>query len=141
MLKKISPLLGPETLATLRIMGHGDKIAIVDGNYPAENHAKRLIRADGLPLIPILEGILDILPIEQKTEAIFRAVNADSPTTPDPIHLQMIEACAKYEHRVVPLAPDLFYSQVQEAFAVIATSEPELYGNIILTKGIIHPTK
>ena len=47
MLIGIPPILGPELLATLRAMGHGDEIAIVDGNYPALEHARRLVRADG----------------------------------------------------------------------------------------------
>ena len=48
MLKKINPILGPEVLFVLREMGHGDQIALVDGNYPASAHANKLIRADGL---------------------------------------------------------------------------------------------
>ena len=47
MLIGIPSILGPELLATLRAMGHGDEIALVDGNYPAEDHAGRLVRADG----------------------------------------------------------------------------------------------
>ena len=47
MLKGIDPVLGPELLAILRGMGHGDEIAVVDGNYPAETDAKRLVRLDG----------------------------------------------------------------------------------------------
>ena len=47
MLKGIDPVLGPELLAILRGMGHGDEIAVVDGNYPAETDAKRLVRMDG----------------------------------------------------------------------------------------------
>ena len=41
MLIRIPALLGPELLATLRAMGHGDEIALVDGNYPAEEQAHR----------------------------------------------------------------------------------------------------
>ncbi|NCO15697.1 MAG: transporter, partial [Alphaproteobacteria bacterium] len=40
MLIGIPPILGPELLATLCAMGHGDEIAIVDGNYPAQEHAR-----------------------------------------------------------------------------------------------------
>ena len=47
MLMGIPSILGPELLFTLRAMGHGDEIALVDGNYPAQEHARRLIRADG----------------------------------------------------------------------------------------------
>ena len=43
MLIGIPPILGPELLATLRAMGHGDEIAVVDGNYPALEHARQVI--------------------------------------------------------------------------------------------------
>ncbi len=45
MLIGIDPLLTPELLMILRAMGHGDEIAIVDGNYPAKSNARRLVRA------------------------------------------------------------------------------------------------
>src|SRR5215216_153827 len=61
MLIGIPALLGPELLAILRAMGHGDEIALVDGNYPAEEQANRLVRADGLHLIPVLDAILSVL--------------------------------------------------------------------------------
>jgi L-fucose mutarotase len=32
-----------------------------------------------------------------------------------------------------------FYARVRDAFAVVATSERRLYGNIILKKGVIPP--
>ena len=47
MLKGIDPILSPDLLRVLRAMGHGDEIAIVDGNYPAEDHGKRVVRLDG----------------------------------------------------------------------------------------------
>ena len=43
MLIGIPAILGPELLATLRAMGHGDEIAVVDGNYPALEDARRHI--------------------------------------------------------------------------------------------------
>lgn len=75
MLKGIDPLLSPELLATLRAMGHGDEIAIVDGNYPALEHARRLVRLDGHHLVPVLNAILSVMPIDDFVpEAIFRSV-------------------------------------------------------------------
>ena len=62
MLKLVPALLGPELLMYLRAMGHGDEIAIVDGNYPALEHAKRLVRADGHGLQPVLDAVLRLLP-------------------------------------------------------------------------------
>ena len=139
MLKKINPLLSPVMLSTLREMGHGDKLAIVDGNYPAKADAGSLIRADGLGLIPVLDAVLDILPIDKKADAIVRAVNALNPDQPDPIHEKITETCLKYGQQVTPLEPNLFYERVRSSFAIVATSERALYANVILTKGIIMP--
>ena len=47
MLIGIPSILGPDLLYTLRSMGHGDEIALVDGNYPAQEHGRRVVRADG----------------------------------------------------------------------------------------------
>ena len=37
----IDPLLGPDLLYILRAMGHGDELAIVDANYPADLRAPK----------------------------------------------------------------------------------------------------
>lgn len=72
MLIGIPSILGPDLLATLRAMGHGDEIAIVDGNYPALEHARRLIRADGHDIIAILDAILQVMPVDDFVpQAIF----------------------------------------------------------------------
>ena len=74
MLIGLPPLLGPDLLFTLRAMGHGDEIALVDGNYPAQDHARRLVRADGLGVLAVLEAILQVLPIETAGPGgVFRA--------------------------------------------------------------------
>ena len=44
MLIGVPALLGPDFLATLRAMGHGDELAIVDANYPAEAHGRRVLQ-------------------------------------------------------------------------------------------------
>ena len=41
MLKSIPPILGPDLLAILRAMGHGDEITIVDANFPADSPRTR----------------------------------------------------------------------------------------------------
>src|SRR5260221_246202 len=46
MLKGIDPLLGPELLAILRAMGHGDEIVVADANFPSRSLAKGLVRVD-----------------------------------------------------------------------------------------------
>ncbi|MDW9667153.1 RbsD/FucU family protein [Sinorhizobium meliloti] len=142
MLKGISPILSPELLSTLRAMGHGDEIALVDGNYPGLEHARRLIRLDGHPLVPVLDAVLSILPIDDFVpEAIYRATVKQDRDALDPVHRDIIACCRKHEpaQPVVPLLGADFYQRVKAAHAVVQTSEPRLYGNVILRKGVIYP--
>ncbi|MCV3210514.1 transporter [Mesorhizobium sp. YC-39] len=142
MLIGIPALLGPELLATLRAMGHGDEIALVDGNYPAKEQAHRLIRADGHHLVPMLDAILSVLPVDDVVpEALFRASVKGDPSLADPVHREMEAICARRApgRNVVALAGADFYARVKSAHAIVATSEPRLYANIIIRKGVIYP--
>ncbi|MCO5734486.1 RbsD/FucU family protein [Rhizobium sp. SSA_523] len=142
MLKGIDPLLSPELLATLRAMGHGDEIALVDGNYPAVEHARRLVRLDGLGLVPVLDAILSVLPIDDFVpQAIFRSTRGQDRDHFEPVHHEMIACCQRHEPKqpVVPLVGDEFYQRVRRAHCVVQTGEPRLYANIILRKGVIRP--
>ncbi|MBR7518490.1 fucose isomerase, partial [Mycobacterium tuberculosis] len=63
-LKLIPPLLGPELLMYLRAMGHGDEIAIVDANYPADSNAERLVRLEGIDAPAALDAVLTLMPLD-----------------------------------------------------------------------------
>lgn len=142
MLIGIPPLLGPDLLASLRAMGHGDEIAIVDGNYPAHEHARRLLRADGHDVLAVLDAVLAVLPVDDFVDkAIFRASVMGDPARADPVHHDIEAVCARRApgHSVTALAGPAFYERVRTAYAVIATSEPRLYGNVIVRKGVIYP--
>jgi L-fucose mutarotase len=142
MLIGLPAVLGPDLLYTLRSMGHGDEIALVDGNYPAQDHARRLIRADGHGVIALLAAILHVLPLDQATpHAIFRASAENDPTKTDPIHLQIMECCHRLAPGFTPLAlsGDALYPRIRAAHTIVATSEGALYANVILRKGVIVP--
>jgi len=142
MLKGIDPILSPELLATLSAMGHGDEIAIVDGNYPGVEHARRLIRLDGVALLPVLNAILSVMPVDDFVEeAIFRSTFRQERDRLEPVHREMIDCCARHEpdRKVVPLVGADFYNRVRAAHTLVQTSEPRLYANIILRKGVIYP--
>ena len=48
MLHRIDPLLSPDLLHALAAMGHGDRLAVVDANFPAASNAKRLLALPGV---------------------------------------------------------------------------------------------
>ena len=142
MLIGIPPLLGPDFLAVLRGMGHGDEIAIVDGNYPGVEHARRLVRLDGVALIPALNAVLSVMPVDDFVEeAIFRSTYRQERDTLEPVHREIIDCCASHEpeRAVVPLVGADFYNRVRAAHTLVQTSEPRLYANVILRKGVIYP--
>ncbi len=42
---------------------------------------------------------------------------------------------------LVALVAMRFYARVKDAHTIVATSEPRLYANIIIRKGVIYPGK
>lgn len=140
MLIGIPPLLGPDLLFTLRAMGHGDEIALVDGNYPAQAHAQRLIRADGHGIEAVLAAILTVMPLDTDVPApILRAALNNDPAQRGPFHDRIDSIGAAHGVRVQPLAGADLYPRIRAAHTIIATSEAALFGNVILRKGVIRP--
>jgi L-fucose mutarotase len=144
MLKNIDPVLSPELLSTLRAMGHGDELAIVDANYPAESSGRRVIRMDGVASAThILEAVLSLLPLDEFVPcAAFHMQVVDDPTAQLPIFAEFRALLERYEPRSARLEGIerfAFYERVKSCFAVLATGERRLYGNLILKKGIVRP--
>lgn len=142
MLIGLPSILGPDLLHTLRSMGHGDEIALVDGNYPAQDHARRLVRADGHGLIALLDAILTVLPLDTATaHAIFRAAQNNIPDQRAPIHDEIEQTCARHHPglAVLALSGDHLYPRIRAAHTILATSEAQPFANVILRKGVILP--
>jgi L-fucose mutarotase len=140
MLIGIPPLLGPDFLATLRAMGHGDEIAIVDGNYPALTHARRLVRADGHGVLAVVEAVLTVMPVDRAVPAaLFRAALNNDPAQAGDIHRAIDALLARMVPgmAVVPLSGEALYPRIQGAHAIVATSDTALFANVILRKGVI----
>ncbi len=143
MLKGLNPLLSPELLATLRAMGHGDDIAIVDANFPAAAMARRLIRLDGLSATAVLDAVLSVMPLDDFVpEAAWRMEVVGDPSAEQPIYGEFREIIARHESpamRLAGLERFAFYERARAAYAIVATGEVRLYGNIILKKGVVRP--
>ncbi|MDI4664806.1 transporter [Xanthobacter autotrophicus] len=142
MLKGIDPLLGPDLLATLRAMGHGDEIAIVDANYPAQAHARRLVRMDGHDAPRLVDAVLSVMPLDADVpQAAFRPCAFGDCARKESVFSEFEAAIAAREpgFSLVPIAGQSFYDRVRAAYAIVASGERRLYGNIILRKGVIRP--
>ena len=140
MLIGIPPILGPELLFALRSMGHGDEIALVDGNYPAQEHARRLVRADGHGILALLSAVLQVMPLDRSVPAAaFRAALNNDASQSGPFHRELDATVARLApgFSVTPLGGDDLYPRIRAAHTIVATTEGALYANVILRKGVI----
>ena len=141
MLRGLDPLLTPELLMIVRAMGHGDEIAIVDANYPAVSNAKRLVRLDGADTSRALEAILAVLPLDSFVESPVHCMQVvgDPDEVPPAVadFQKIVSRLAGFPEKIGMLERFSFYERARQTFAIVATSERRLYGNIILTKGVI----
>jgi L-fucose mutarotase len=140
MLKGISPLIGPELLAILCEMGHGDEIVLADAHFPAATVGRRVIRADGLGIAALLDAILPLLELDSYVDAPVTMMAAVPGDALDPeVEASCVRAIER--HAAGTKAPAridrfAFYARARDAFAVVATGDTARYGNVILKKGV-----
>ena len=141
MLKNIPPVISPELMKVLMEMGHGDEIVIADGNFPAASIARRLIRADGHGVPPVLEAVLKLFPLDiyvPKPVALMQVVPGDKVETPIwNVYDRIIRASGEKFDGFENVERFAFYERAKNAYAVVATGESALYANIILKKGVV----
>lgn len=144
MLKNIPPILSPELLKVLCEMGHGDRLIIGDGNFPAQSMGKDaiVIRMDGHNVPELLDAILQVFPLDtyvEKPVGLMEVVKGDTVATPIWDTYQKI--VLKYDDRGTDAIGHIerfaFYEESRKAYAIIATSETALYANVMLQKGVV----
>ncbi|MCI6755828.1 MAG: fucose isomerase [Lachnospiraceae bacterium] len=144
MLKGIPEILSPELLKVLDEMGHGERIVISDGNFPAHSVGKNaiIIRADGHGVPEILDAVLKLMPLDTYVEnpvTLMKVTPGDPVRTP--IWDQYKEIIARHDARgsrtIGTLERFTFYKEASEAYAVVVTGEKALYANVMLQKGVV----
>jgi len=140
MLKGISPLLSPQLLEALASMGHGDEIILADAHFPGPAINKRIIRADGLKIAPLLEAILPLLELDSYVKHPLIMMQKVKGDTLDPeVEKQYLESIRKTNPHIAGVKRIdrfEFYDRARQAFAVVMTGETAKYGNILLKKGV-----
>ena len=140
MLRGISPVLSPELLATLCRMGHGDEIVLADAHFPGETFNSNVLRADGIRIAPLLDGILPLFILDQYVEQPILMMGAVPGDVLDPaVESGYYEVVNRHCPEATPperLERFAFYERARNAFAVVMTGETAKYGNIILKKGV-----
>lgn len=140
MLKNIPSNLSPELFENMMKMGHGDKILLADANYPAHTFNKNVIRADGLNIPELLESILKFLPLDTYSDYQVQLMKVVEGEDVVPVIWEDYkEIIGRYEDqfKVEEIERFDFYEMSKSCSCIVLTSEKALYGNIMLTKGVL----
>ena len=141
MLIGIDPVISPELLDTLFRMGHGDEIILADAFFPGDSCNSRVIRADGIKVPAILNGILALMNLDSYVPhpvAMMAVVPGDTfDAGVEKAYREVIDRHWPQTPAIERIERFAFYERTKKAFAVVMTGETVKYGNIILKKGVI----
>jgi len=141
MLIGISPAISPDLLHVLARMGHGDELVLADAFYPGETCASRSLRADGVKITALLDGILNLM---NPDSFVDDPIVMMSPVPGDSADPAIERSYREVIDSIWPDAPEIkkigrfeFYERAKKSFAVVVTGETVKYGCIIIKKGVI----
>ncbi|HEY1661439.1 MAG TPA: L-fucose mutarotase [Verrucomicrobiae bacterium] len=139
MLKGIAPCLSPDLLKVLAEMGHGDEIILADAHFPGHSMNPRVLRADGVRIVELLDGILPLFELDSYATPLVMMAAVKGDQLDPGVEASYMKAVrrhapkAKNPERIDRFA---FYNRTGTAFAVVMTGETAKYGNILLKKGV-----
>jgi len=137
MLRNIPGCISPDLMHALMSMGHGDEIILADADFPAATCARRLIRADGIPLAILLEAILPFFPLDSFVDHPVATMDPAGWGGQEPESYRRFRETIK-RHAAGFQGFELidrqdFYYRARQAYAVVVTGEAD--GNLLLKKG------
>jgi len=140
MLIGVSPCISAELLSALYRMGHGDEIVLADAFFPGDSCNSRVLRADGIRMPALLDGILALMNLDSYDIPLIMmaAVPGDSlDAAVEASYRAQIDKHWPQSPAIARIERFAFYERAKKAFAVVMTGETVKYGNIILKKGVI----
>lgn len=142
MLRYIPADLSPDLVKVLMEMGHGDQILLADANFPGHHLHRHVVRADGIGIPQLLRSILKLMPLDRYAEhqvALMETVGDDPRPSVWDVYEEIWNEAEKDTGPVAVRTIERmdFYEHTPNVYAVVLTGETALYGNIILTKGVL----
>lgn len=146
MLKNIASELSPDLLWCLASMGHGEKIVLVDRNFPAHEVARhtssgKVIDLPGLDIPAAVRVVLSVMPLDDfipSPVACMQVVGEPEKILPMQEEVHRLAAAAEgRDVGMERLERFAFYEAAKKSFAVVRTSEFRPYGCFIFTMGVI----
>jgi len=146
MFRGLAHCVSPELVKVLGQMRAGDEIVFADTHFSGRAVYARVLRADGLVITTLLEGVLPLFELDSNADALVMMAAVPGEQTDPQTALRYMEVIHRHVPRAsAPVRVDQFefYERVRKAFAVVLTGETAAYGSLILRKGappIMSPT-
>lgn len=146
MLKTIDPLLNADLLWVLAAMGHGDDLALVDANHPADTVAshcivKKPLRVSAANMAEVARAILTVFPLDDFTDDPVRRMEVVGvPTEIPPIQREVqgvVDAMQSRSFKMAGIERYAFYEAAKKSFAVVQVNDARPYGCFLFRKGVI----
>lgn len=139
MLKGIAPCISPDLLKVLAEMGHGDELVLADAHFPGHSLNARVLRADGVAIASLLEGILPLFELDAYSPPLIMMAAVPGDQLDPAVEARYLETIRRHAPETKPpvrIDRLTFYERARNAFAVVMTGETAKYGNLILKKGV-----
>lgn len=141
MLKNIDPLLTGRLLRLLDELGHGDRVGLVDRNFPAYRYGVPVVDLRGVDTEAAARALLQVLPLDGFIDPCVDRMEVDG--RPDEVteatrSLQTVAAAAEgREVTIGPVERFAFYERARGARAFVQTGETVPYSCYLLSKGVV----
>jgi L-fucose mutarotase len=133
-------LIHPEILEALAAAGHGSRILITDGNYPASTCLGENASLIYLNLAPGLISVTDVLAVLLTAVPIEDAAVMEPENGPDPAIFAEFQRMIP-EIELTRFGRFDFYEEASgpETCLQVVTGEQRIYANLLLTIGVVMP--
>lgn len=144
------PLIHPDILGVLGRAGHGSRILIADGNYPFRTTLGPNAELVSLNLSPgivcatdVLAALASAVPIEAAAVMAYATEGPYAMADDPPIWSEFrdILAAGGFNDPMDRIERFAFYEagRGRDVALAVATAEQRIYGNVLLTIGVIKP--
>jgi L-fucose mutarotase len=142
MLIDMSNLITPEVYEAIYRMGHMDELVIADANYSATAIGGKVVFSYASENHVLLAEILKYFPLDDDAEYPITVMTPDHGYSHEPeiwndYRNVLSGASDSRKLRLNQILRQEFYQRTKRAYATIQTTDPRLYADIIIRKGVV----
>lgn len=140
MLKNIDPVLTGAVLKALDEMGHGEKLALVDRNYPSHSSGSQVIHVGEIGIVRAAEAVFSVFPLDTFIDQPLSRMQADDNSTATSTHEGVLAVASKnhpkpLEFQLIPRPA--FYTEAHTCVLILQCLETAPYSCFIAQKGTV----